>query len=105
MRFASVDDALVQEVIWYGSSIIYLQVSKNRLIRHVVEWFNLHNMHAVSPGCTAARGYDLGKFEICDDLLDSPRLSKDEVVMLLVEKPDEGALGSVSFLTNVAQGF
>ena len=48
--------------------------------------------------------YDLEKFEICDAQFDSP-LSKDEVVMLLVEKPDEGALGSVSFLTNVAQGF
>lgn len=60
---------------------------------------------AVSPGCTAVRGYNLGKFEICDAQLDPPLLSKDEVVMLLVEKPDEGALGSVSFLTNVAQGF
>mmetsp|Transcript_86091 Transcript_86091/g.175661 ORF Transcript_86091/g.175661 Transcript_86091/m.175661 type:complete len:177 (+) Transcript_86091:93-623(+) len=31
--------------------------------------------------------------------------NSDEVVMMLVEKPDEGAAGSISFLTNVAKGF
>mmetsp|Transcript_86208 Transcript_86208/g.136946 ORF Transcript_86208/g.136946 Transcript_86208/m.136946 type:complete len:177 (+) Transcript_86208:102-632(+) len=97
IRFSMRDDGAfeITEIISGGSaSAGTLEVQVGNII------------HAVS--CEVGGRKDVTTAEEVDSVEQMTQAilsNSDEVVMMLVEKPDEGAAGSISFLTNVAKGF
>eukprot|EP00437_Effrenium_voratum_P021500 CAMPEP_0181448226 /NCGR_PEP_ID=MMETSP1110-20121109/27030_1 /TAXON_ID=174948 /ORGANISM="Symbiodinium sp., Strain CCMP421" /LENGTH=190 /DNA_ID=CAMNT_0023572367 /DNA_START=21 /DNA_END=593 /DNA_ORIENTATION=+ len=60
-------------------------------------------IHAVSCEVGGRKDVTTAKeVNTVDQITQAILSNSDEVVMMLVEKPDEGAAGSISFLTNVA---
>ena len=73
---------------------------------HVISMMHVRSTKSLSSIFGASDNVnETQAFQALSFFLFSQISCKDEVVMMLVEKPDEGAAGSISFLTNVAKGF